>query len=155
MTCPEQAIEHNDDNVVVDASKCNFCMDCIPVCPTGSIDEWRVVGSKDEAYSLEDQYSWEELPEQGEVVVSETSAKGGAQTDEIDPVAVLLAEAQKGAGGKAKAPATAAKPTINLYNLGTLLKVTKIVRTHATLFTFHRERDVMIPCTLAIARTGH
>ena len=118
MTCPEQAIEHNDDNVVVDASKCNFCMDCIPVCPTGSIDEWRVVGSKDEAYSLEDQYSWEELPEQGEVVVSETSAKGGAQTDEIDPVAVLLAEAQKGAGGKAKAPATAAKPTINLYNLG-------------------------------------
>ncbi len=39
MTCPEQAIEHDDNNVVVDASKCNFCMACIPVCPTGSIDE--------------------------------------------------------------------------------------------------------------------
>ena len=31
MTCPEEAIEHDDMNVVVDASKCNFCMDCIPV----------------------------------------------------------------------------------------------------------------------------
>jgi benzoyl-CoA 2,3-dioxygenase component A len=113
MTCPEQAIEHDDNNVVVDASKCNFCMDCIPVCPTGSIDEWRVVADKDAAYSLEDQYSWEELPEQGEV-----SADAADPSDDTDPIAALLAEAQKGAGGKAKAPATAAKPTINLYNLG-------------------------------------
>lgn len=113
MTCPEQAIEHDDNNVVVDASKCNFCMDCIPVCPTGSIDEWRVVADKDDAYSLEDQYSWEELPGQADVA---------APTDDdgiIDPaIAALLAEAHQGAGGKAKAPATAAKPAINLYNLG-------------------------------------
>ncbi|MEZ5801040.1 MAG: 4Fe-4S binding protein [Nitratireductor sp.] len=40
-TCPIEAIEHDDNNVVVDYSKCNFCMECIPVCPTGSIDEWR------------------------------------------------------------------------------------------------------------------
>ena len=26
MTCPIGAIEHDDNNVVVDASKCNFCM---------------------------------------------------------------------------------------------------------------------------------
>ncbi|WP_293451276.1 benzoyl-CoA 2,3-epoxidase subunit BoxA [Planktotalea sp.] len=112
MSCPEEAIEHNDDNVIVDASKCNFCMDCIPVCPTGSIDEWRVVASKDNAYSLEDQYSWEELPDQEEIAPSD------ATTGEDDPIAALLAEAHKGAGGKAKAPATAAKPTVNLYNLG-------------------------------------
>lgn len=112
MSCPEEAIEHNDDNVIVDASKCNFCMDCIPVCPTGSIDEWRVVASKDNAYSLEDQYSWEELPDQEEIAPSD------APTGEDDPIAALLAEAHKGAGGKAKAPATAAKPTVNLYNLG-------------------------------------
>ncbi|TNF17614.1 MAG: benzoyl-CoA 2,3-epoxidase subunit BoxA [Rhodobacteraceae bacterium] len=118
MTCPVQAIEHDDNNVVIDASKCEFCMDCIPVCPTGSIDEWRVVGSKDEAYTLEQQYSWTELPEQGEVTASETGIKGGESSDEIDPVAALLAEAHKGAGGKAKAPASASKPTINLYNLG-------------------------------------
>jgi benzoyl-CoA 2,3-dioxygenase component A len=112
MSCPEEAIEHNDDNVIVDASKCNFCMDCIPVCPTGSIDEWRVVASKDDAYSLEDQYSWEELPDQEEIATNDTPA------GEDDPIAALLAEAHKGAGGKAKAPATAAKPTVNLYNLG-------------------------------------
>jgi|TARA_B100000795_G_scaffold57024_1_gene37735 benzoyl-CoA 2,3-dioxygenase component A len=112
MSCPEEAIEHNDDNVIVDASKCNFCMDCIPVCPTGSIDEWRIVAGKDSAYSLEDQYAWEELPEQGEITVPEGS------TEDFDPIAALLAEAHKGAGGKAKAPATAAKPTVNLYNLG-------------------------------------
>jgi len=118
MSCPVEAIEHDDNNVIVDASKCNFCMACIPVCPTGSIDEWRVVESKDAAYSLEDQYSWDELPEQGEVKVA---ASSDADTDgkvDVDPVAALLAEAHKGAGGKAKAPASASKPTVNLYNLG-------------------------------------
>lgn len=111
-TCPIQAIEHDDNNVVVDASKCNFCMDCIPVCPTGSIDEWRVVR---EAYSLADQYSWSELPAQEEI-----EAEGGAgELEAIDAaIAALLAEAHKGAGGKAKAPASASKPSINLYNIG-------------------------------------
>lgn len=115
MTCPVQAIEHNDDNVVVDASKCNHCLDCIPVCPTGSIDEWRVVETP---YSLEEQYDWEELPEQGDVTMGEAS-EDGQRLDEsdVDPVAALLAEAHKGAGGKSRAPASAAKPTINLYNL--------------------------------------
>ncbi len=115
MTCPEEAIEHNDDNVVVDASKCNYCMDCIPVCPTGSIDEWRVVEAP---YSLENQYEWEELPEQGDVAITETDGgSDGADHSELDPVAALLAEAHKGAGGKARAPKSASKPTVNLYNL--------------------------------------
>ncbi|MEX0282599.1 MAG: benzoyl-CoA 2,3-epoxidase subunit BoxA [Arenibacterium sp.] len=113
MTCPLQAIEHDDNNVVVDASKCNFCMDCIPVCPTGSIDEWRVVN---EPYSLDDQYSWDELPEQEEIAEGDDS---DADLDTLDDaMAALLAEAHKGAGGKAKAPASASKPTINIYNLG-------------------------------------
>ena len=113
MTCPIQAIEHNDDNVVVDASKCNFCMDCIPVCPTGSIDEWRVVET---AYSVDEQLGWEELPEQEDIV--QDDAAGAGHHEQEDPVTALLAEAHKGAGGKAIAPATATKPTINLYNLG-------------------------------------
>lgn len=110
MTCPIEAITHDDNNVVVDASKCNFCMDCIPVCPTGSIDEWRVV---QEPYSLDEQFEWMELPEQQEFETPE-----GDDTEEDDPIAALLAEAHKGAGGKAVAPATASKPTVNLYNLG-------------------------------------
>jgi len=113
MTCPVQAIEHDDNNVVVDASKCNFCMDCIPVCPTGSIDEWRVVN---EPYSLEQQYEWMELPEQEEIATAEDA---DADLDALDEaMAALLAEAHAGAGGKAKAPATASKPTVNMYNLG-------------------------------------
>ena len=112
MTCPIQAIHHNDDNVVVDAEACNFCMDCIPVCPTGSIDEWRVVN---EPYSMEEQFEWMELPEQEDI-------QEGADTpsDEAidDAVAALLAEAHKGAGGRPVAPKSAAKPSINLHNLG-------------------------------------
>lgn len=105
--CPVQAIEHDEVNVVVDASKCNFCMDCIPVCPTGSIDNWRVVA---QPYSLADQYGWSELPAQEDL--------GGAETGVEaldDAVSALLAEAHAGAGGKPRAPASAAKPTVNLY----------------------------------------
>lgn len=111
--CPIDAITHNDDNVVVDASKCDFCMDCISPCPTGSIDNWRVVMTP---YSVEEQFEWEELPEQEDI------AAEGAGDDAIEALdeamAALLAEAHAGAGGRSKAPATAAKPTINLFNLG-------------------------------------
>lgn len=109
--CPIEAITHNDDNVVVDASKCEFCMACISVCPTGSIDEWRVVESH---YSVEEQFEWLELPEQQEF----SDADAGSSLEAIDDaMAALLEEAHKGAGGKAKAPQSASKPSINLFNL--------------------------------------
>ncbi len=113
MTCPIGAIEHDDNNVVVDAGKCDSCMDCIPVCPTGSIDEWRIVETP---YSLEDQYSWAELPDQEEISPSETAEDAAAE--QSDPIAALLEEAHKGAGGKAKPPASASHPSVNLYTLG-------------------------------------
>jgi benzoyl-CoA 2,3-epoxidase subunit A len=109
MTCPINAIEHDDNNVVVNADICNFCMDCIPVCPTGSIDEWRVVNTP---YTLEEQYEMTELPEQEDIEAAPSDEENA------DPIAALLAEAHKGAGGKARAPVTAAKPTVNMYNLG-------------------------------------
>lgn len=111
MTCPVGAIEHNDDNVVVNADACNFCLDCIPVCPTGSIDEWRIVETP---YSMDEQFEWMELPEQQEFDIANT--RTGESAD--DAIAALIADAHKGAGGKAVAPKSAAKPTINLYNLG-------------------------------------
>ena len=111
MTCPINAIEHDDNNVVVNADICNFCMDCIPVCPTGSIDEWRVVETP---YTLEEQYEMDELPDQADI----EAAPASDEEESFDPVAALLAEAHKGAGGKAKAPLTAGKPTVNMYNLG-------------------------------------
>lgn len=138
MTCPLQAIEHDDNNVVVDADKCNFCMDCIPVCPTGSIDEWRVVN---QPYSLEEQYEWMELPEQGEVTPVEASADSGdAPEEQEDPIAALLAEAHKGAGGKAKAPASASKPTVNLYNLGNPIEA--VVQGNYRLTSTESDSDV-------------
>ncbi len=109
MTCPVQAIQHDENNVVVDASLCDFCMDCIPVCPTGSIDNWRVVL---EPYTLADQYAWEELPAQEDL-------EGGDEGIEAleEAVAALLAEAHEGAGGRSRAPASAAKPSVNLYSV--------------------------------------
>ena len=110
--CPIDAITHNDDNVVVDATKCNFCMDCISPCPTGSIDNWRVVLTP---YSVDEQLEWEELPEQAEIVNDSGDAADVIEALD-EAMAALLAEAHAGAGGKAKAPATAAKPTVNLFN---------------------------------------
>jgi benzoyl-CoA 2,3-dioxygenase component A len=110
MSCPIEAIVHNDDNVVVNADICNMCMDCISVCPTGSIDEWRVVNT---AYTVEEQFGWEELPDQQDIV-----AATDGDNDQDDVITQLFAQAHAAAGGKAKAPATAAKPTINMYNLG-------------------------------------
>lgn len=113
MTCPVGAITHDDNNVVVDAEGCDFCMACIPVCPTGSIDEWRVV---EKPYSLEEQFGWTELPAQEEF--SSTAKESEASIEAIDEaMAQLLADAHKGAGGRAKAPASASKPSVNLYNL--------------------------------------
>ncbi|MEM7507121.1 MAG: benzoyl-CoA 2,3-epoxidase subunit BoxA [Pseudomonadota bacterium] len=104
--CQIGAITHNDDNVVVDASKCNFCMDCIAPCPTGSIDNWRVVT---EAYSVDEQLEWMELPEQEEIAAPDE----GAEPD--SDIARLLAEAHEGAGGQVRAPASAATPSVQLF----------------------------------------
>ena len=111
-TCPIDAVTHNDDNYVVDAEKCNYCMDCIAPCPTGSIDNWRVVET---AYSLDEQFSWQELPAQEELAEADAGSAIEALEDEVGR---LLEEARKGLGGKPVSPASASKPTINLYNRG-------------------------------------
>jgi benzoyl-CoA 2,3-dioxygenase component A len=98
--CEVGAIEHDDVNVVVKAEACNECMSCIPVCPTGSIDNWRLVATP---YTLAEQYGWSELP-------PATASVPPEATDET--IAALIAEAH---GGAARAPASASKPTINLY----------------------------------------
>ena len=106
-TCPVDAVTHDDNNYVVDPDKCNFCLDCISPCPTGAIDNWRVVSAR---YSLDDQFGWHELPAQDEVQAVEPVE---AVDDEAGR---LIAEAHRGTGGKSVAPASAAKPQVNLYN---------------------------------------
>lgn len=111
-TCPVDAITHNDDNYVVDADKCNFCMACISPCPTGSIDNWRVVKTVD-AYSIDEQLSWEELPE---ATYSEDELEQQDLDAKEQDASAILQVAHAGQGGQAKAPETAAHPYINLYD---------------------------------------
>lgn len=111
-TCPIDAVTHDDNNYVVNAEICNYCMDCISPCPTGAIDNWRVVNAP---YSLDEQYSWSDLPVQEEIA---ESGSGGAVEALEDEIGALLEEARKGLGGKAVAPHSASKPTVNLYNRG-------------------------------------
>ena len=106
--CPVGAITHDASNYVVDASKCNFCLDCISPCPTGSIDNWRVGQA---VYSIEEQYSWNELPTQEDLG---EDAAGATQAFD-DDVEKILAMAHAGVGGKTIAPASAAKPSVNLF----------------------------------------
>jgi benzoyl-CoA 2,3-dioxygenase component A len=114
-TCPVDAVTHDDNNYVVDPEKCNFCLDCISPCPTGSIDNWRVVAK---TYSLDEQFSWEELPVQEQIDIAASAESGDGSEAADDDAARLIAEAHLGAGGKSVAPASAGKPKINLYNRG-------------------------------------
>ena len=107
-TCPAEAVTHDANNYVVDAAKCNFCMDCIAPCPTGAIDNWRVVL---EPYSLDDQLGWMDLPGQEDMGEASSTAVQASE-DDVDR---LIATAHAGAGGKVRAPASASKPTVNLY----------------------------------------
>jgi benzoyl-CoA 2,3-dioxygenase component A len=117
-TCPIDAVTHDDNNYVVNVDICNYCMDCIAPCPTGAIDNWRIVAKP---YSLEEQFSWSDLPAQAEVDSGDSSEAVEALEDEIG---ALLEEARKGLGGKAVAPHSASKPTVNLYNRGKPAKAT-------------------------------
>lgn len=108
-TCPVGAVSHDDVNYVVDADKCNACMDCIAPCPTGSIDNWRIVKS---SYALADQLAWTELPPQEDFGEAAAAAIEALEAD----IGTLLATAHAGAGGKAVAPASASKPTVNIFS---------------------------------------
>ena len=105
-TCPIGAITHDDNNYVVDPAICNFCMDCVGPCPTGSIDNWFVVPTP---FSLDDQLSWLELPPRPAIAEAAPDALD-------DEAASLLESAHRGAARHARAPASASKPRVNLFN---------------------------------------
>ncbi len=111
-TCPINAVTHNEDNYVVDPAICKACLDCISPCPTGAIDNWRIVR---QPYSLDEQFEWDELPEEEEGLSLEAAPAGEAEEALEDEASRLLAEAHAGLGGKSKAPASASTPYVNLY----------------------------------------
>ena len=122
-TCPIDAITHDDRNYVVDPDKCNACNACIPPCQTGSIDHWRMV-PRAKAYSLVEQFSWDNLPEQQEVpadaVLEEAAAVAVATGDAATPQQVNAAATLS----STTAPWSAAHPYINLYTPKKTIKAT-------------------------------
>jgi benzoyl-CoA 2,3-dioxygenase component A len=113
-TCPIDAITHDDRNYVVKAEICNACNACISPCPTGAIDHWRTV-SKSAAYSLEAQFSWDELPLQEELPADGVvaAASESAVQEALESVQVNGAVS----ASSTSAPWSAAHPYLNLYNL--------------------------------------
>ena len=120
-TCPVGAITHDSRNYVVDADKCNSCMACVPPCPTGSIDNWRHM-PKVRAYSVADQLTWDELPQ--ELSVDQLAEAGGAAdaspaTESVPPVLPAAADGQTAFNtaqyGATVPPWSAAHAYTNLY----------------------------------------
>ncbi|WP_321782831.1 benzoyl-CoA 2,3-epoxidase subunit BoxA [Paraburkholderia sp. J94] len=112
-TCPIDAITHDGTNYVVKAEVCNGCMACVPPCPTGAIDNWRNV-FKANAYSLDEQFSWDELPTQNPTVSAPAAAESVSQdaVSEEPDAAVVGSDLVR---GSTVPPWSAARPYVNLY----------------------------------------
>ncbi len=136
-TCPIDAITHNDDNYVVNFDTCNMCMACISPCPTGAIDNWRVVT---DPYSIDDQFDWDELPEQMDIPAPSNDA-GAEHSDAFEAeIQRLFDEAHQGVGIKVPAPASAAKPATRLFKAADPAKA--VVQGNYRLTDENAENDV-------------
>ncbi|MDF2863532.1 MAG: boxA [Achromobacter mucicolens] len=127
-TCPVDAITHDSNNYVVDPEICNGCMACVPPCPTGSIDNWRLV-VRAEAYSVQDQLGWEELPQDKPLPVDAAAAGEGGQPMPAPQAESGLAQAvavTAAAPGAAVPPWSAAHPYVNLYTHKTPITATVV-----------------------------
>lgn len=124
-TCPIDAITHDSNNYVVRADVCNGCMACISPCPTGAIDNWRTV-LKSEAYSIDEQFTWDVLPAQGTAAASALDAAQAepgvpdTASPEADGIDVDTTR------GATVPPWSAAKPYVNLYTHKAPLKATVV-----------------------------
>ncbi|NVJ93286.1 MAG: benzoyl-CoA 2,3-epoxidase subunit BoxA [Methylocystaceae bacterium] len=111
--CPiDGAITHNEDNYVVNVELCNYCMNCVAPCPTGAIDHWRMVSTP---YSLEEQFEWDELPDETEVATTESGLANASHEALEDEANEILDVAHQGQQGKVLPPFSAAHPFINIY----------------------------------------
>ena len=128
-TCPVAAITHDSNNYVVDAAKCNLCMACVPPCPTGSIDNWRTV-PKAKAYSLDEQFGWESLPEAlseselAEAAGSEEAVVVPQQVEAPAPAGIMPGETtfRSADYGAVVPPWSAAHAYTNLYGPKAVVK---------------------------------
>ncbi|MGJ7511197.1 benzoyl-CoA 2,3-epoxidase subunit BoxA [Variovorax sp. GT1P44] len=115
-TCPHGGIVHNDDNYAVLFDVCIGCGKCLEPCPTGAIANWREV---DSAYSVEEQFSWSQLPAQqaGLAIDSTDAALTPPSTIEsmVVPSAPLVRDTTETLAVKPAAPASASRPVVNAF----------------------------------------
>lgn len=112
--CPVDAITHDNLNYVVKFDVCNGCLACISPCPTGAIDSWRNV-EKTVPYTLEEQFTWDVLPDTRELDQFEAGIVSGPVGETPAEVQQITDVATAGHGGPALAPWSASHPYLNLY----------------------------------------
>jgi benzoyl-CoA 2,3-dioxygenase component A len=114
-TCPVDAITHDSRNYVVNADTCNGCGNCVSPCPTGAIDHWHTL-PRAAAYSVAEQFTWDELPAQQEIAEPllaqmEAANEAGGGADEGPQVNAATSVSSS------IPPWSAAHPYAHLYSL--------------------------------------
>ncbi|MFP3740234.1 benzoyl-CoA oxygenase, partial [Burkholderia sp. SIMBA_019] len=86
----------------------------VPPCPTGSIDNWRLVLRSD-AYSVQDQLGWDELPRE-QPLPEAAAIVDEAANAVVEPVSSAAVAAMPSVTpGASVPPWSAAHPYVNLY----------------------------------------
>lgn len=119
-TCPIDAITHDGTNYVVKPDICNHCMACVAPCPTGAIDNWQPV-LVEKMYSLEEQYSWDELPavQALDAPAEDTPVAAGADSD-----AEVTIQGSNYVAGSQIPPWSASHSYTNLYGTRNVITAT-------------------------------
>lgn len=112
--CPIDAITHDANNYVVRPDVCNGCEACVPPCPTGAIDNWRMM-LREQAYPIDDQFGWDELPEQVAIPEGTEAAAQEAPDDTAEPTEPAPSTAAGLSVNSVVPPWSAAHPYTNLY----------------------------------------
>ncbi|MHC8946188.1 benzoyl-CoA 2,3-epoxidase subunit BoxA [Advenella incenata] len=124
-TCPIDAITHDGTNYVVKPDVCNHCMACVAPCPTGAIDNWQPVHAE-KMYSIDEQYTWDELPAPLALDVPDIPAVADAGTTDVNTEAdaEVTIQGSNYVAGSQIPPWSASHSYTNLYGMRNVVTAT-------------------------------